>query len=109
MDFKTQQFGFDCRDIKHERHQNNKEVLQLVEYHVISCMPIPSLIFNILFFYSTSHVQYDTATLICWSPDSKALLTVRALGNNIEIYKVTKKPEGGGLPAVQPSHTFPKV
>ena len=56
-----------------------------------------------------SHVQYDTATLICWSPDSKALLTVRALGNNIEIYKVTKKPEGGGLPAVQPSHTFPKV
>lgn len=56
-----------------------------------------------------THVQYDTATLICWSPDSKAILSVRALGNNIEIYKVTKKPVGGGLPLIQPSHTFPKV
>ena len=56
-----------------------------------------------------AHVQYDSATLIRWSPDSKALLTVRALGNNIEIYKVIKKPEAGGLPSVQPSHAFQKV
>ncbi len=56
-----------------------------------------------------AHVQYDSATLIRWSPDSKALLTVRALGNNIEIYKVLKKPEAGGLPSVQVSHAFEKV
>ncbi|XP_057365706.1 transducin beta-like protein 2 isoform X3 [Daphnia carinata] len=56
-----------------------------------------------------AHVQYDSATLIRWSPDSKALLTVRALGNNIEIYKVMKKPEAGGLPSVQPSHAFEKT
>jgi hypothetical protein len=56
-----------------------------------------------------AHVQYDSATLIRWSPDSKALLTVRALGNNIEIYKVLKKPEAGALPSVQTSHAFEKV
>ncbi|EFX87653.1 hypothetical protein DAPPUDRAFT_207577 [Daphnia pulex] len=56
-----------------------------------------------------AHVQYDSATLIRWSPDSKALLTVRALGNNIEIYKVLKKPEAGGLPSVQVSHAFEKT
>lgn len=55
------------------------------------------------------NVKYDTATLIRWSPDSKALLTVRALGNNIEIYKVNKKPQAGALPSVQPSHAFAKV
>ena len=53
-------------------------------------------------------VQYDTASLIRWSPDSKALLIVRSLGNNIEIYKVVKKPDSD-LPAVQVSHNFPKV
>lgn len=53
-------------------------------------------------------VQYDTASLVRWSPDSKALLIVRALGNNIEIYKVTKKPDGD-MPCVQASHEFPKV
>ena len=54
-----------------------------------------------------SHVQFDSAAFIRWSPDSKALLTLRALGNNIEIYKVTK-PEKGFL-SVQPSHAFEKV
>lgn len=56
-----------------------------------------------------SHVQYDSASLIRWSPDSKALLTVRTLGNNVEIYKVLKKPVAGGLPSVQSSHAFEKV
>jgi hypothetical protein len=56
-----------------------------------------------------AHVQYDSATMVRWSPDSKALLIVRALGNNIEIYKVIKKPESGALPSVQPSHAFEKV
>lgn len=55
-----------------------------------------------------SHVQYDHASFIRWSPDSKALLIVRALGNNIEIYKVSKKPDKSSL-IVQSSHTFEKV
>lgn len=54
-------------------------------------------------------VQYDTASLIRWSPDSKAVLIVRTQANNIEIYKVAKKPEGGDLPSVQVSHDLPKV
>lgn len=58
-----------------------------------------------------THVQYDSASLIRWSPDSKALVTVRQTDNHIEIYKVAKKPDGGKaqLPSVQPTHSFPKV
>lgn len=55
-----------------------------------------------------ANVQYDTATLVRWSPDSKAILAVRALENNIEIYKVVKKPENGLL-SVQPSLAYQKV
>ena len=55
-----------------------------------------------------SHVPFDYATRIRWSPDGKALLTVRASTNEIEIYKVAKKPEGGGY-TVTPTHTLPKV
>jgi len=55
-----------------------------------------------------THVQYDHATRLRWSPDSKALLAVRALSNEIEIFKVGKKPEVG-LPSLQATHTLPKV
>jgi len=55
-----------------------------------------------------THVQYDHATRLRWSPDSKALLAVRALSNEIEIFKVGKKPEVG-LPSLQATHTLPKI
>lgn len=58
-----------------------------------------------------AHVQYDSASLIRWSPDSKALVTVRAQGNTVEIYKVAKKTGDAvkSLPTVQPAHSFAKV
>jgi len=55
-----------------------------------------------------THVQYDHANRLRWSPDSKALLTVRALSNEIEIFKLGKKPEAG-LPSLQATHTLPKI
>jgi len=55
-----------------------------------------------------THVQYDHATRLRWSPDSKALLAVRALTNEIEIFKTGKKPEGGLL-SLQATHTLPKM
>ena len=55
-----------------------------------------------------THVQYDHATRLRWSPDSKALLGLRALSNEIEIFKVGKKPEAG-LPSLQATHILPKV
>ena len=58
-----------------------------------------------------AHVQYDSASMIRWSPDSKALVTVRQTDNLIEIYKVAKKTDGAKaqLPSVQPAHSFSKV
>jgi len=55
-----------------------------------------------------THVQYDHATRLRWSPDSKALLGLRALSNEIEIFKVGKKPEAG-LPSLQATHILPKI
>jgi hypothetical protein len=55
-----------------------------------------------------SAVKFDHATRIRWSPDSKALLTIRATNNDVEIYRLNKK-EGGALPTVTPTGTLPKV
>lgn len=55
-------------------------------------------------------VQFDHATLVRWSPDSKALLTVRRLGNDVEIYRLTKKADqpAGAPPTVAVAGALPK-
>lgn len=37
------------------------------------------------------NVEYDCAAKVCWSPDSKAIIIHKAIGNCIEVYKIDKK------------------
>lgn len=54
------------------------------------------------------NVEFDHATLVRWSPDSKAFIIHKAVENVVEVYKVTKKPDGWIGP-VSKALTFPKV
>ncbi|XP_051155459.1 transducin beta-like protein 2 isoform X3 [Leptopilina boulardi] len=53
------------------------------------------------------NIEYDHATLIRWSPDGKAFLIHKALGNAIEVYKISKKSDGT-LASATKSFEFPK-
>ncbi|GFY57154.1 transducin beta-like protein 2 [Trichonephila inaurata madagascariensis] len=41
-----------------------------------------------------ANIEFDHATQIKWSPDSKAFIVSVEVGNTIQVYKVGKKPEG---------------
>ncbi|KAG0711226.1 Transducin beta-like protein 2 [Chionoecetes opilio] len=53
------------------------------------------------------NIDFDFATKVCWSPDGKAIILQKSVANTIEVYKLTKKPDGSpGTPQV--SLTFPQ-
>lgn len=54
------------------------------------------------------NIEYDHASLIQWSPDSKALLVKKAAENVVEVYKWNKRNDGwiGGFTKAL---TYPKV
>lgn len=41
-----------------------------------------------------ANIEFDCATHIKWSPDSKAFIVSTATGNTIQVYKVGKKSDG---------------
>lgn len=41
-----------------------------------------------------ANIEFDYATRIKWSPDSKAFIVSTATGNAIQVYKVGKKSDG---------------
>ncbi|MPC78852.1 Transducin beta-like protein 2 [Portunus trituberculatus] len=53
------------------------------------------------------NIEFDYATKVCWSPDGKAVIIHKSVANTIEVYKLTKRPDGSpGSP--QMSMTFPQ-
>ncbi|CAG0916559.1 unnamed protein product [Notodromas monacha] len=44
--------------------------------------------------HNKGRVEFDHALRVCWSPDSKALVTYKAAANCVEVYKLTKSAEG---------------
>lgn len=57
---------------------------------------------------SRLNVDFDHASLICWSPDSKAFVINRASDNVVEVYKVSKKTDGW-ISSITKAITFPQV
>ncbi|KAG7174994.1 Transducin beta-like protein 2-like [Homarus americanus] len=53
------------------------------------------------------NIEFDYATRVCWSPDGKAFIVHKALANAMEVYKVTKRPDGT-LGNSQVALTFPQ-
>jgi len=53
-----------------------------------------------------ANVSYDHASLVKWSPDSKAFIALKASDNLAEVYKIGRRDDGG-LGAVEPVVTFP--
>ncbi|XP_050469387.1 transducin beta-like protein 2 isoform X3 [Bombus huntii] len=53
------------------------------------------------------NIEFDHATLVRWSPDSKAFLIHKAVANTIEVYKISKKPDGTLASAIK-TLEFPK-
>ena len=54
------------------------------------------------------NVEYDHATGVSWSPDNHALLCAKHNENRLQVYKLSKKPDGTlGNPQV--AVTFDKV
>lgn len=53
------------------------------------------------------NIEFDYATLVKWSPDSKAFIINKFNENAVEVYKVEKKKDGW-LQASK-ALTFPKV
>ncbi|XP_058795675.1 transducin beta-like protein 2 isoform X5 [Phymastichus coffea] len=53
------------------------------------------------------NIEYDHASLVRWSPDGKAFIIHKAVANVIEVYKVTKKPDGTAASASK-ALEFPK-
>lgn len=54
------------------------------------------------------NIEFDYATFVKWSPDSKAFVIQKYSGNMLEVYKVEKKKEGWLKPATK-ALTYPKV
>ncbi|XP_025831843.1 transducin beta-like protein 2 [Agrilus planipennis] len=54
------------------------------------------------------NVEFDYATFVKWSPDSKAFIINKFNDNTLEVYKVEKKKDGWLGPAVK-AVTFPKA
>ncbi|XP_050696721.1 transducin beta-like protein 2 [Eriocheir sinensis] len=53
------------------------------------------------------NIEFDFATKVCWSPDGKAVILHKSVANTIEVYKLTKRPDGS-LGSPQVSLTFPQ-
>lgn len=54
------------------------------------------------------NIEFDHATFVKWSPDSKAFIINKFGGNNLEVYKVERKKEGW-LKQATKALTYPKV
>ncbi|KAK4873636.1 hypothetical protein RN001_012996 [Aquatica leii] len=54
------------------------------------------------------NIEFDYATFVKWSPDSKAFLIHKYNGNCIEVYKIEKKVDGT-IGSATKAITFPKV
>ena len=54
------------------------------------------------------NIEFDYAEHVCWSPDTKAFIIHKSAGNAIEVYKVTKRPDGS-VGNAQVALTFPQV
>lgn len=57
---------------------------------------------------SRLNVDFDHASLVCWSPDSKAFVINRASDNVVEVYKVSKRTDGW-ISSITKAITFPQV
>lgn len=53
------------------------------------------------------NIEFDFAVHVCWSPDSKAFIIHKSAGNAIEVYKVSKRPDGS-VGNAQVALTFPQ-
>ncbi|XP_076670793.1 RNA guanylyltransferase and 5'-phosphatase mRNA capping enzyme [Andrena cerasifolii] len=53
------------------------------------------------------NIEFDHATLIRWSPDGKAFIIHKGVANTIEVYKISKKPDGS-LASATKALEFPK-
>jgi len=55
------------------------------------------------------NIAYDQADKVKWSPDSKAFVVHKAVGDEIEVYKLNKKSEEGGGHTVAPANRSFKI
>ncbi|KAK7066221.1 Transducin beta-like protein 2 [Halocaridina rubra] len=53
------------------------------------------------------NIEFDHALHVCWSPDGKAFIIHKADANAVEVYKVTKRPDGS-VGNAQVALTFPQ-
>nr|CAD7426191.1 unnamed protein product [Timema monikensis] len=53
------------------------------------------------------NVEFDHASFVKWSPDSKAFIVQKVRENAVEVYKVNKRPDGW-IGSVSKALTFPK-
>lgn len=53
------------------------------------------------------NIDFDYATLVKWSPDTRAFIISKYTFNTLEVYKIEKKQ--GCLGPISKSFTFPKV
>lgn len=54
------------------------------------------------------NIDYDHASLVCWSPDTKAFMINRATENVLEVCKVIRKADGW-ISGIAKAVTFPKL
>ncbi|XP_063225822.1 transducin beta-like protein 2 isoform X4 [Bacillus rossius redtenbacheri] len=54
------------------------------------------------------NVEFDHASFVRWSPDSKAFIIQKVMENMVEVYKLTKRPDGW-IGEVTKAITFPKL
>ena len=52
------------------------------------------------------NIAYDQADKVRWSPDSKAFVVHKSVGDEIEVYKLTKKDEGRVIQFYLPIETL---
>uniref|UniRef100_A0A1B6D5Z2 Transducin beta-like protein 2 n=1 Tax=Clastoptera arizonana TaxID=38151 RepID=A0A1B6D5Z2_9HEMI len=57
--------------------------------------------------YMRFNIDFDHASHVCWSPDSKAFVINKVIENNLEVYKVTRKADGW-VSSVTKAKTFAK-
>jgi len=55
------------------------------------------------------NIAFDQADKVKWSPDSKAFVVHKLVGDEIEVYKLNKKPEEGGGYTVAPANRSFKI
>uniref|UniRef100_A0A1B6MB85 Uncharacterized protein n=1 Tax=Graphocephala atropunctata TaxID=36148 RepID=A0A1B6MB85_9HEMI len=53
------------------------------------------------------NIEFDHASYVCWSPDSKAFVINRAAENVLEVYRVSRKTDGW-ISSIAKAITFPK-